>query len=146
MSNGILTKNFDGEIVKFNIFDTIKYPVDYNFVLSVDIIDDLTQQTFDVSRRDALKVVINNGLRCNSECLQLNDEIDEFISALYSLPLMLDRYDLKQIDVNSYTRLLPSMVQAPVLELKSLITHLIFAYLGEGETLPAIISNTLIRV
>ena len=39
--NGTLTMEFDGEIVKFNIYDAMKYPDDDNPVYSIDVIDSL---------------------------------------------------------------------------------------------------------
>ncbi|XP_019051551.1 PREDICTED: uncharacterized protein LOC104587430 [Nelumbo nucifera] len=42
--NGILTKEVDGKIVKFNIYDAMKYPSDDNPVYSVDVIDSLAQE------------------------------------------------------------------------------------------------------
>lgn len=32
---------FDGEVVRFNIYDVMKYPTDISCVYSVDIIDSL---------------------------------------------------------------------------------------------------------
>ena len=40
-------------------------------------------------------------------------------------------------------KLLPSIVQAPDIELKQLPSHLKYAFLGENDTLPVIISNKL---
>jgi hypothetical protein len=39
--SGTLTMEFDGEIVKFNIYDAMKYPGDDNPVYSIDVIDSL---------------------------------------------------------------------------------------------------------
>ena len=41
---------------------------------------------------------------------------------------------------------LPSIQQAPTLELKPLPSHLRYAYLGDSSTLPVIISNSLNEV
>ena len=43
----------------------------------------------------------------------------------------------------STNKLLPSIVQAPTLELKPLPDHLKYAYLGDNETLPVIVSASL---
>ena len=40
-------------------------------------------------------------------------------------------------------KVLPSVVQAPKLELKALPHHLKYAYLGEEDTLPVIVSSSL---
>ena len=39
--SGTLTMEFVGEIVKFNIYDAMKYPDDDNPVYSIDVIDSL---------------------------------------------------------------------------------------------------------
>ena len=39
--SGTLTLEFNGEIVKFNIYDAMKYPDDDNPVYSIDVIDSL---------------------------------------------------------------------------------------------------------
>jgi hypothetical protein len=45
--------------------------------------------------------------------------------------------------VPNVTTLVPSVIKAPVLELKQLPAHLKYAYLGEDETLPVIIASEL---
>ena len=42
--SGILTMKFYGEIVKFNIYDAMKYPDDDNPVYSINVIDSLAQE------------------------------------------------------------------------------------------------------
>ncbi|KAL0287291.1 UNVERIFIED_CONTAM: Retrovirus-related Pol polyprotein from transposon.6 [Sesamum calycinum] len=54
------------------------------------------------------------------------------LESLSSLPLNLAFIELPQ----SRTKLLPSILQAPALELKELPKHLKYAYLGENNTLP----------
>ncbi|XP_044500229.1 uncharacterized protein LOC123221442 [Mangifera indica] len=60
--------------------------------------------------------------------------------------------ELKNTDNLSYIelpvpneKLIPSVLQAPELELKPLPNHLKYVYLGDGETLPVIISSKLIK-
>jgi hypothetical protein len=54
------------------------------------------------------------------------------------------KHDFPKFELpTSNTKLLPSVVQVPVLELKELPYHLKYAYLGEEQTLPMIISNKL---
>ncbi|KAM2490112.1 hypothetical protein PS1_047020 [Malus domestica] len=45
---------------------------------------------------------------------------------------------------NSTNKLFPSVIQLPSLELKPLPSHLKYVFLGEQETLPVIISSSLI--
>ncbi|KAL4652146.1 hypothetical protein ACB092_01G211900 [Castanea dentata] len=42
--NGTLTMEFDGEILKFNIYDAMNYPGDDDPVYSIDVIDSLAQE------------------------------------------------------------------------------------------------------
>ncbi|KAM2145422.1 hypothetical protein ACFX1R_048970 [Malus domestica] len=72
-----------------------------------------------------------------------NDEHAELVAALDSLPKHHGKPSNPiPIPVSTNT-LLPSVIQAPVLELKPLSDHLKYAFLGEGETLPIIVSSSL---
>ncbi|KAM1636616.1 hypothetical protein ACFX1X_014762 [Malus domestica] len=42
--------------------------------------------------------------------------------------------------------MLPSVIQAPVLELKPLPDHLKYVFLGDNETLPVIVSSSLTAI
>ena len=54
------------------------------------------------------------------------------------------RHDLCKVELPiSLTRLLPSIEQAPDLELKPLPDHLKYVYLGDNQTLPVIIAKEL---
>ena len=58
--DGTLTIEFDNEIIKFNIYDSMKYPSDDHSVFSIDVIDSLMQQTFELNDDDPLKFSLNN--------------------------------------------------------------------------------------
>ncbi|KAK8696927.1 hypothetical protein V6N13_113097 [Hibiscus sabdariffa] len=67
-----------------------------------------------------------------------NNEFREFE------PNYLVNYALsKELCISNKTKLLPSVLQAPQIELKELSKHLKYAFLGDDETLPVIISNKL---
>jgi len=38
---GTLTMGFDGEVIKFNIFDAMRFPADVNYVYALDVVADL---------------------------------------------------------------------------------------------------------
>ncbi|XP_070664541.1 uncharacterized protein [Malus domestica] len=59
---GMLSMEFDGEVIDFNLSETIKYPGDDHSCFSIDIIDSLAQQYFEHSNEDALETVITNGM------------------------------------------------------------------------------------
>ncbi|KAJ9129796.1 hypothetical protein P3X46_035244 [Hevea brasiliensis] len=46
VDEGTLTMEFDGETVKFNIFNAIKYPTDNHSVFSIDVVDTFMQDVF----------------------------------------------------------------------------------------------------
>ncbi|XP_010247764.1 PREDICTED: uncharacterized protein LOC104590724 [Nelumbo nucifera] len=50
---GTLTMEFDGKIVKFNIYDDMKYPTDDNPVYFVDVIDSSAQEVFKLDGKDS---------------------------------------------------------------------------------------------
>ncbi|XP_027152320.1 uncharacterized protein LOC113752407 [Coffea eugenioides] len=60
--SGTLTMEFDGEIIKFNICDAMKYSSEAHSVFVIDEIDPFMQQKFELNGRDALKDVINRNL------------------------------------------------------------------------------------
>ena len=56
---GILIMEFDGEIIKFNIYDSIEYPDDNNAVHSINMINALPRDIFEFNRTDELEVPSN---------------------------------------------------------------------------------------
>ncbi|XP_043807659.1 uncharacterized protein LOC122722072 [Manihot esculenta] len=123
MQEGTLTMEFDGEEVKFNVYDVMKYSDDNFSLCSIDIINPLAQETFKLSKEDKLEVVLTENLTMDcldNSTLQFNEEI---IETVYSL------------DTLSH--------KAPKLKLKTLPTHLKYAFLGSNNTLPIIITSKL---
>ncbi|KAM1818556.1 hypothetical protein ACFX11_000340 [Malus domestica] len=70
-------------------------------------------------------------------------EIEEMVATLESLPQHLGKAPNPIPIPVSTNKLLPSVIQAPVLELKPLLDHLKYVYLGDDETLPVIVSSSL---
>ncbi|XP_071917965.1 uncharacterized protein [Coffea arabica] len=150
VNKGTLSMEFNGEIVHFNVFETMKYPSDSNIgsVFSVNVIDPAIQEVFEIEGRDELEVVLTRHFESETTSrVELSEELKCVIGSLQTLPTTKTRYDLAPIFIpEPHQRLLPSVVQAPVLELKPLPKHLKYVYLGEGETLPVIISAGLSKV
>ena len=73
--SGTLTMEFDGEIVKFNIYDAMKYPDDDNPVYSTDVIDSLAHEAFELDGKDGLKVSISKHLEKENEELVLSTDL-----------------------------------------------------------------------
>ncbi|XP_021745351.1 uncharacterized protein LOC110711280 [Chenopodium quinoa] len=147
--SGILTMEFDGEVIRFNLFDAMRYPSDCESVSSIDVIDTLTEQVFFLSGHDALDVVLTEPVEKVQytnlqEHFELENDVKEAFSSLEVLPNKQGRYVDKfmKFPVTS-NRLLPSIVQPPEVELKLLPYHLKYAFLGENDTLPVIIASNL---
>ncbi|CAN6542447.1 unnamed protein product [Malus baccata var. baccata] len=144
---GTLTMEFDGEVIDFNLSESIKFPKDDHSCFSIDIIDDLAQDFLDCLERDTLETTIAQGIGQKSGfAVPRSVEEAEIVAALESLP----QYHGKPsnpISISvSTNKLLPSVTQAPVLELKPLPDHLKYVFLGDNETLPVILSLSLTAI
>ena len=63
--NGTLTMEFDGEVIRFNIFEVMRYASDVHSIFIVDVIESLVQQMFELTGKDSLKVALNMHPRHN---------------------------------------------------------------------------------
>ena len=59
---GALTMEFDGEVIKFNIFDAMRFPADVNYVYELDVIDELPQDIYDLSNEDKFLTMLTKSL------------------------------------------------------------------------------------
>ncbi|CAN6679455.1 unnamed protein product [Malus baccata var. baccata] len=156
--SGTLSMEFNGEVVNFNLSDSIKYPSEDHSCFSIDIIDSLAQGYLDDLNDDALERVITRGMELKTkgaDCMHAHgiqesshavppsEELLEVVAALESSPKLDGMYTTRESIPISTNKLLPSIIQAPILELKPLPSHLKYIFLGENETLPAIISSSL---
>ncbi|KAM1000640.1 hypothetical protein ACFX2I_007252 [Malus domestica] len=140
---GTLTMEFDGEIINFNISEAMKFPKDDHSCFSIDILDELAQDYLDMLEDDPLETTIAQGLGTKPNLAVPKEEHAELVAALESLPQHRGKPSNPiPIPVSTNT-LLPSVIQAPVLELKPLPDHLKYAFLGDEETLPVIVSSSL---
>ncbi|CAN6685875.1 unnamed protein product [Malus baccata var. baccata] len=155
---GTLTMEFDGDIINFNLSETIKYPIEDHSCFAIDIVDSLAQVHLDQMNEDALEVALVHGIGARMGCggsqathgMQSDHvavppcgEVIEMVAALESLPLHFGKSPLSILDSVLTNKLLPSIVQPPTLELKPLPSHLKYIFLGKDETLPVIISSSL---
>ncbi|KAK4382482.1 hypothetical protein Sango_2867000 [Sesamum angolense] len=132
--SGALSMEFDGEIIKFNIYDSMRYPSDIPTALLIDIVDPFVQALSSTNGEGHVKFMLEESLtpmlaQILEEDLTVDPNICESVfelESLSSLPLNLAFIELPQ----SRTKLVPSVLQAPTLELKELPKHLKYAYLG----------------
>ncbi|XP_027071749.2 uncharacterized protein [Coffea arabica] len=106
------------------------------------------QEVFETVGRDELKVALTKHLELETTPeVEWSENLKCTVGALHSLPTTTKRYEVLPIFIpEPHQRVLPSVVQAPVLELKPLPEHLKYAYLGDNETLSVIISSALSKI
>ncbi|XP_062109887.1 uncharacterized protein LOC133821759 [Humulus lupulus] len=139
--DGTLTMEFDGETIRFNIFEAMRYPSDVHAVYSIDVLDSLSQRVLDLHSEDDLEVVLREHLVLTDE--DLSHEIMDVITTLNSgFDKTFKKVAFLDLPISN-DKLQPSIIQAPTLELKPLPEHLKYVYLGKNETLPVIIARNL---
>ena len=140
---GLMTLSFGNMTVNMNIFNVIKGMGDEEDVCEVNMVDSVVHKYLDnVSYDDPLK-----------SCL-VSPSWDEEVTTLESefLHSIIDHNEV--LEVNGWApkfeplppnedKALPYEERPPKLELKPLPTHLKYAFLGDDETFPVIISSSL---
>ena len=53
---------FDGEVIKFNIFDAMRFSTNVNYVYALDVIDELSKDIYDLSNEDEFLTVLTKSL------------------------------------------------------------------------------------
>ncbi|CAM8892988.1 unnamed protein product [Rhodiola kirilowii] len=139
--SGTLSMKVEGEVFSFDIFRAMKHPMEFEEVHALDTLDDLVQEIQPELRMDPLELTLNEAIYSHEE--SLTKGVHEALTHLMiSEPLAL-RYEVNEVRLFKSNVFLPSIVQAPEVELKPLPGHLKYAFLGENETLPVIIKSGL---
>ena len=60
--NGTLSMEFDGNIIHFNIYEAIHFPSDVSSLCSIDIIEPISQDLFELTHFDALDTILTRSL------------------------------------------------------------------------------------
>ncbi|XP_023739497.1 uncharacterized protein LOC111887555 [Lactuca sativa] len=114
----------------------------------IDVSDEpLTEECFHFTNLDVLALILDRNLQKDevkklSNQSKIEEEILEVVSCMDQKKKM--RFDVLKPKLQmTNEKLAPSIVQAPELEPKTLPDHLKYAYLGEKESLPMIISTKL---
>jgi hypothetical protein len=134
--------------IEFNFHDAMKYP--YSNVYSItcyDQIDKCVQQVCDFDCKDGLSIALSYGYDFTKieemetyVCVPQN--VHESVLALQALQIVPHGNVFVDL-VLSHKKLLPSILQAPELELKPLPDNLKYVFIGDNNTLPVIIAKGL---
>ena len=141
VEKGEIKLRVNGDEVVFNMKKALKYPRDTTDCFRVDMLDEVIQETTDSC---AIKEPFEAALLGVSELE--NEKVCECKKLLEATPPYSSssrQFELLEMDSRPNSSLKPSVERAPILELKPLPSHLEYAYLGESETLPIIISSSL---
>ncbi|CAL2238604.1 unnamed protein product [Prunus armeniaca] len=140
---GTLTMAFDEETVEFKVFDALKYPNDDHACFSIDVLEQMVQETFSASQGETPleRALIQSPETVNKEG---NIAVLEAVNILEALPPQRGKFNsiFEPIPLST-NKLVPSIVKAPQVELKPLPENLKYAYLGDKKTLPVIIASNL---
>ncbi|XP_062085501.1 uncharacterized protein LOC133791574 [Humulus lupulus] len=113
-----LTMEFDGETIRFNIFEAMRYPSDVHVVYSLDVLDIFSQRVLDLHNEVCLEVALREHLVLTNE--DFSYEIMDVITALNSgLDKNFKKVAFMDLPISN-EKFQPSIVQAPTLELKSI--------------------------
>ncbi|VVA20548.1 PREDICTED: LOW QUALITY PROTEIN, partial [Prunus dulcis] len=130
-----------GETVEFKVFDALSQPsITLDTCFSIDVVDhEVSSKIEQKKSNDALEAVLTQEEEdlFESECQEVMAALEVFQPYPPSF-----RPPLEPL-ASSSTKLEPSIIPPPKLELKPLPNHLKYTYLGANETLPVIIAASL---
>jgi hypothetical protein len=146
VKKGIVSMKVNGEKIEFKIFDALKLPQDDMECFNVCIVQDVVEKVFQVQHIDPMEATLSHSLTkvdIELEFEEVTEDIIKVVHLLEASPKYPSRYTPFETLVPTDTTLVPSIVQAPNLELKQLPEQLTYAYLGENKTLPMIVAANL---
>ncbi|XP_040947366.1 uncharacterized protein [Gossypium hirsutum] len=149
VQSGMLTMEFDGDIMKFNVYEAMNHPNSLSNISSIDSIDCLTQNYSEYHDFDELETVFYRSIGMDvlsrlEELAVIEDPLREIIKHLETQPSLTNQGNQFEL-LPSQTKMLPSILQPPTLKLKALPDHLKYVFWGEKDTLPVIVSNKLTK-
>ncbi|CAM8902453.1 unnamed protein product [Rhodiola kirilowii] len=129
--SGMLSMEVEGEVFSFDIFRAMKHPLEFETVHALDTLDDLVHEAQPERELDPLELVLDRALYSAESSLDLAEGMEGALTDLgISMPLT-PRYEVNEIRLYKTNTCLPSIVQAPEVELKPLPDHLKYVFLGE---------------
>ncbi|CAM8911203.1 unnamed protein product [Rhodiola kirilowii] len=136
---GMLSMEVEGEVFSFDIFRAMKHPMEFEEVHALDALDDLVQEVQPEPRADPFEAILNEA---EGSC-ELTKDLHETVAHLTIWEPLTPEYEVNEVKLFKSNTYLPSVIQAPKIELKPLPVHLKYAFLRENNTLPVIIKSGL---
>ncbi|XP_057491359.1 uncharacterized protein LOC130777083 [Actinidia eriantha] len=141
--NGVMRLKFGNMTCELNIFNIAKQIGDKGEVQEINNIESIVEECMQTSLySDPLELCLINPTNIE---YNLNEEVKQIYSLLdtnevFEFNSWAPKFEKLPLNEN---RLLPSSVQPPTLELKTLPSNLKYVFLGEKETYPVVISSSL---
>ncbi|CAM8948116.1 unnamed protein product [Rhodiola kirilowii] len=137
--SGMLSMEVEGEVCSFDIFRAMKHPMEFEEVHALDALDDLVQDIQPKLRADPLEAILNGA----EGSYELTKDLHETVAHLTVSEPLTPEYEVNEVKLFKSNTFIPSVMQAPKIELKPLPGHLKYAFLGDNDTLPIIIKSGL---
>ncbi|CAM9000397.1 unnamed protein product [Rhodiola kirilowii] len=137
--SGMLSMEIEGEVFGFDIFRAMKHPMEFKEVHALDTLDDLIQEVQPEPRADPLELILNGA----KSSYDMTEGLHETLAHLTISEPLTPGYEVNEVKLFKSNTFLPSVMQAPKIELKPLPVHLKYAFQGENNTLPVIIKSGL---
>ncbi|CAM8904921.1 unnamed protein product [Rhodiola kirilowii] len=137
--SGMLSMEVEGEVFSFDIFRAMKHPMEFEEIHALDTLDDLVQEVQPEPRADPLEAILNGA----ESSYELTEGLHETVAHLTISEPLTPEYEVNEVKLFKSNTFLPSVMQAPKIELKPLPGHLKYAFLWDNNTLPVIIKSGL---
>ncbi|CAM8901260.1 unnamed protein product [Rhodiola kirilowii] len=129
----------EGEVFSFDIFRAMKHRMEFEEVHALDALDDLVKEIQPELRADPLEAILNG----TEGSYELTEDLHETVAHLTISEPLTPEYEVSEVKLFISNTFLPSVMQAPKIELKPLPGHLKYAFLGDNDTLLVIIKSGL---
>jgi hypothetical protein len=134
VKNGTISMKVNEEKIEFKIFNTLKLPQDDLDCFSVCLIHGAVKKIFQAHHIDPLEATLTHSFSWQDTEPDFEDVIDVIIKTVHFLEAFAPHPSKYKTPfdtlIRNITTRVPSIIQAPILGLKQLPTHLKYAYLG----------------
>ncbi|PIN21854.1 DNA-directed DNA polymerase [Handroanthus impetiginosus] len=138
VQKGELTMRVQDQQITFNVFKAMKFPNESDECFSVSLFDNLA------GKKSIAEQPLDPLERALPDLLDEDNEEDREVVKTLDASKYFKSRGVESLERTAPSKVLkPSIEEPPTLELKPLPSHLCYAYLGESDTLPVIISSSL---
>ncbi|KAM6543139.1 hypothetical protein CsatB_007586 [Cannabis sativa] len=141
VQKGELTMRVNDQQVTFNVFNAMRFPDEIEECSRISVIDSIVAEKFHKEASKEEKMI------SSLEELEALSEDEEtkvtWVESKQPFTKFRRPFESLELSENNFKPPKPSIQEPPELELKPLPSHLKYVYLGDGETLPVIISAML---